>query len=147
MNKTTFDFTDQVAVVTGASQGIGKSSSEEFARYGAKVYLLDINDELGEKNASTLREEGFLAEYLHCDLTSSKEVNNTFKKIESINQKIDILVNSAGGFTKQLTTEETPEEEWDAVIDRNLKSLFLTGKAITPIFKKQNSGRIISNEK
>ena len=55
MNKTTFDFTDQVAVVTGASQGIGKSSSEEFARYGAKVYLLDINDELGEKNASIIR--------------------------------------------------------------------------------------------
>ncbi len=144
MNKTNFDFTGQVAVVTGAAQGIGKGSSEEFARAGAKVYLLDINDDLGGKNASTIREEGFQAEYLHCDLTSSKEVNSTFEKIESNEKKIDILVNSAGGFTKQLSTQETPEEEWDAVIDRNLKSLFLTGKAITPIFKKQKSGRIIN---
>ena len=100
--------------IIGAGQ-MGGGMAHVVSLSGRKVYLLDINDELGEKNAPAIREEGFLAEYLHCDLTSSKEVNNTFKKIESINQKIDILVNSAGGFTKQLTTDETPEEEWDAL--------------------------------
>ena len=67
-----------------------------------------------------------------------------FDRIAADAGRIDILVNSAGGFSKQLTIDETPEEEWDQVIARNLKSTFLTCKAVIPTFRTQEYGRIIN---
>jgi NAD(P)-dependent dehydrogenase (short-subunit alcohol dehydrogenase family) len=67
-----------------------------------------------------------------------------FQRIIAEAGRLDILVNSAGGFWKQLSVEDTPEEEWDKVVDLNLKSIFLTAQAAIPAFKRQGSGRIIS---
>lgn len=144
MGKTKFDFSGQVAIVTGASTGIGKGLAEAFAEAGAHAYLLDIDDEKGEKAAEAIRAKGGRADYIHCDITSSPSVKEAFGRILSEDKRIDILVNNAGGFSMQLATVDTPEEEWDQVITRNLKGVYLCSKAAIPTFKSQKSGRIIN---
>ena len=84
------------------------------------------------------------ATFVECDLTDAASVKRAFETVVSKAGRIDILVNSAGGFHMQLAIIDTPEVEWDAVIDRNLKSVFLTAKAVIPVFQKQQSGRIIN---
>jgi 3-oxoacyl-[acyl-carrier protein] reductase len=144
MGDTAFDFNGQVAVVTGAATGIGRRAAERFAEAGAHVFLLDIDDAGGQAAAVKIAAAAGKADYLHCDLTQSSDVMPTFDRIATDAGRIDILVNSAGGFSRQLTIDETPEEEWDQVIARNLKSTFLTCKAAIPTFRGQQSGRIIN---
>lgn len=144
MGNANFNFSNQVAVITGASVGIGKGLSEAFAEAGAHSYLLDIDDKNGEKVAEAIRDKGGRADYIHCDITSSPSVKEAFDRILSEDGRIDILVNNAGGFTMQLATVDTPEDEWDQVITRNLKGVYLCSKAAIPTFKKQHSGRIIN---
>lgn len=144
MGKTTFDFSNQVAVITGAAQGIGKGAAERFAAAGAKVFLIDLDAQRGMSAAEEIQAKGGDAAFVQCDLTKSASVQQAVETVVAQAGRIDILVNCAGGFSLQLATIDTPEEEWDAVIDRNLKSVFLTAKAVTPIFQKQKSGRIIN---
>ena len=144
MGKTSFDFSGQVAVVTGGSRGIGKGSAERFAEAGAKTYLIDIDIELGEAAAAGIRDKGGDATFIDCDLTDSVAVKQMIERIVSEAGSIDIFVNCAGGFHQQLSTGDTSEDEWDTVVDRNLKSVFLTSKHLTPVFEKQNSGCVIN---
>ena len=144
MGKTKFDFSGQVAIVTGAAAGIGRGAAEAFAGAGARVYLLDIDDEKGEKAAESIRAGGGEASFLHCDITNSISVKETFDRILSEAGRIDVLLNNAGGFTTQLTVAETSEDEWDDVIDRNLKGVFLCSRAAIPTLIAQKRGRIIN---
>jgi 3-oxoacyl-[acyl-carrier protein] reductase len=144
MGKTVFDFSHQVAVITGGALGIGKRSAECFAEAGAKVFLIDIDMKGGASAAREIQAKGGDASFVGCDVTNAVAVKQAFETIMNKAGRIDILVNSAGGFHMQLLTIDTPEEEWDAVVDRNLKSVFLTAKAVIPVFQKQQSGRIIN---
>lgn len=144
MGKTTFDFSGQVAVVTGGARGIGKGSAEAFGAAGARVYVVDLDKAAGEEVARSIRDGGGQASFLACDVTDSAGVRATFERILAEAGRLDILVNCAGGFWKQLSVEETPEDEWDKVVDLNLKSIFLCARAAIPAFKRQASGRIIN---
>jgi 3-oxoacyl-[acyl-carrier protein] reductase len=144
MGKTTFDFSGQVAVVTGGARGIGKGSAEAFAESGARVYVLDLDEAGGAAVASDIRKRGGQASFIACDVTEAGRVKAAFDRILAEAERLDILVNSAGGFWKQLSVEETPEEEWDKVVDLNLKSIYLCAKAAIPVFKRQGSGRIVN---
>jgi NAD(P)-dependent dehydrogenase (short-subunit alcohol dehydrogenase family) len=144
MGKTKFDFSGQVAVVTGGAKGIGKGSAEAFAEAAARVYMVDLDDKAGEAAARGMGERGGKASFLTCDVTDGKQVTAVFDQIVGEAGRIDVLVNSAGGFWKQLSVEDTPEDEWDKVIDLNLKSVFLCAKAAIPAFKRQGSGRIVN---
>ncbi len=144
MGNTKFNFSGQVAIITGASVGIGKGLSEAFAEAGAHSYLLDIDDEKGGEAAEAIRAKGGRADYIHCDITSSPSVKEAFDRILAEDGRIDVLVNNAGGFSMQLATVDTPEDEWDQVITRNLKGVYLCSKAAIPTFKSQKSGRIIN---
>ena len=144
MAKTTFDFSGQVVAVTGGGKGIGKGSAIAFGEAGARVYVVDHTEVTGETTAKVIRERGGQATFLSCDVTSGRDVAAVFARIGAEAGRLDVLVNSAGGFRQQLTVEETPEDEWDAVVTLNLKSVFLCAKAAIPFFKRQRSGRIIN---
>src|SRR4051812_8052398 len=141
---TRFDFTGQVAALTGAARGIGKGAAEAFAAAGARVYVVDVDATAGDELAHALREDGHQAAFVAADLTSAAQVTRAFDHIIDEADRLDVLVNCAGGFTKLYTVEETPEEEWDRVVDLNLKTMFLCVKAAIPVFKRQRSGRIVS---
>ena len=144
MGKLRFDFTDQVAVVTGSARGIGKGAAEAFAEAGALVYLLDIDEKTGTAVMEAIRGRGGKARFVACDVTKAASVQQAFGAILAESARIDILVNNAGGWTKQQPTIDTPEEEWDRIINVNLKSVFLCAKAVIPVFKRQKSGCIVN---
>ena len=144
MGRTVFDFSGQVAAVTGGARGIGKGSAEALAGAGARVYVVDIDEAGGEAVAESIRKQGGNATFVACDVTDASGVQAAFARILAEAERLDILVNSAGGFWKQLSVEDTPEDEWDKVIDLNLKTVFLCAKAAIPAFKRQRSGRIIN---
>ncbi len=144
MGKTTFDFADHVAVVTGGSHGIGRAAAEAFAQAGAHAVIVDIDDTGGEKVTDAVRQAGGQATFLHCDVTSAAEVTATFDAIVSQLGRLDVLVNSAGGFATKMTIEDTPNDEWDRIMDLNLKSAFLCSRAVIPTFRKQRGGSIIN---
>jgi len=144
MGNTRFDFTGQLAVVTGSATGIGKAASEQFADAGASVCLLDIDSENGEAAAAGIREKGGEAEFVFCDVTKSDSVDEAFVQIFSNSRSIDILVNNAGGWTEQQPVCETSEEEWDRIIELNLKSVFLCSRAAVPSIRRKKGGRIIN---
>lgn len=144
MGKTTFDFSGQVVAITGAGKGIGKGSALAFAEAGARVYALDHTTATGETTVEAIRERGGEASFIACDVSDARSVRSAFERLVTEAGRLDVLVNSAGGFTRQLSTEDTPEEEWDTVIAVNLKGVFLCAKAAVPIFKRQRSGRIIN---
>lgn len=144
MGGVTFDFSGQVVAVTGGAKGIGRGAAEAFADAGGRVYVVDIDEKAGEAVARGIRERGATAACLACDVTDAVQVHATFDRVIAEAGRLDVLVNSAGGFWKQLTVEDTPEEEWDRVIDLNLKSIFLCAKAAIPAFRRQRSGRIVN---
>jgi NAD(P)-dependent dehydrogenase (short-subunit alcohol dehydrogenase family) len=144
MGKTRFDFAGQVVAITGAGKGIGGGAAIAFAEAGARVFAIDHTAVTGETTAKTIRDAGGDATFIHCDVADSRSVASVFQQIDREAGRLDVLVNSAGGFSKQLTTDETPEDEWDTVIDVNLKGVFLCAKHAIPFFKRQKSGRIVN---
>ena len=144
MGRTRFDFAGQVVVVTGGARGIGKGAAEAFGEAGARVYVLDVDETGGEAVAGNIRKTGGNATFVVADVTDGGRVTAAFDRIAGEAERLDVLVNCAGGFWKQLSVEETPEDEWDKVIDLNLKSIFLCARAAIPAFKRQKSGRVIN---
>src|SRR5262245_24646339 len=108
MGRTTFDFSGQVAVVTGGAQGIGRGSAEAFAGAGARVYVVDLDEAVGAAVARDIQQSGGQASFLACDVTDARRVRATFDQIVAEAGRLDVLVNCAGGFWKQLSVEETP---------------------------------------
>jgi 3-oxoacyl-[acyl-carrier protein] reductase len=135
---------NKVAIITGASMGIGRADAYLFAKEGAKIAIGDITDAGAEETAATIRSRGGEAFFLHADVTKAAEakklVDFTFEKFG----KIDILINNAGIPQKLFPIEDTDEALWDQVHDVNLKSVFLMSKYTVPYMKKAGSGVIIN---
>jgi 3-oxoacyl-[acyl-carrier protein] reductase len=133
---------DKVAVVTGASRGIGKAIVELFAKEGAVVILIDLLPQ-GQDVADAINASGGKAEFHSISVTDKKAVSELFAAINDKYGKLDILINNAG-ITRDRTLEKMSEEEWDAVIDVNLKGVFLCTQAALPYMKANKYGRIVS---
>ncbi|MEM9141893.1 MAG: 3-oxoacyl-ACP reductase FabG [Bacteroidota bacterium] len=133
---------DKIAIVTGGSRGIGQAVAELFAQEGAIVVILDLLPE-GREVANGITAKGGKAEYHTISVTDKTAVEVLFGQINERYGKIDILINNAG-ITRDRTLEKMSEEEWDAVIQVNLKGVFICAQAVLPYMKANKYGRIVS---
>ncbi len=132
-------FENMKVVVTGGAKGIGGACVKAFTEEGAKVCILDI-DQAGQEFADTLGGDTFFS---HCDVSKEDEVKTAFRKIEKKLGAVEVLVNNAG-IQRYSTVTETSEEEWDLVMNVNLKSAFLCSKYAIPMMVNNKKGCVIN---
>ncbi|MDI7258939.1 MAG: 3-oxoacyl-[acyl-carrier-protein] reductase [Thermodesulfobacteriota bacterium] len=137
------ELSGKVALVTGAAQGIGKAIALILAKNGADIVVSDINLEKAEETANEIRTMGQKSLAMKSNVADLKDVEGMAKAIIEKFGKIDILVNNAGITRDRLILRMT-EEDWDAVLDVNLKGTFNCTKAVIRYMSKQKSGRIVN---
>lgn len=135
----------QTAIVTGATAGIGKAVAHRFAEEGAFVVVIGTNSERGEQVVAEISaipgNAGAIFKKL--DVSRYQEVETVMKEVLDLRGQVDILVNNAGITKDQLMMKMT-EEDWDTVMDINVKSCYNTCRALTRSFLKAKKGRIIN---
>ena len=133
---------NKIALITGGANGIGLATTERFAREGAKIILWDVSDK-GNDVADRLREDGHEIIFQKVSVTNMDEVQSSVVAAKEKFGRIDILINNAG-ITRDRTLVNMTNQEWDDVISVNLTGVFNCTRAIAPIMKEQNYGRIVS---
>lgn len=134
----------KVAIVTAsAGAGIGQATLRALAREGASVVVTDAHERRTGEVAEALKSEGCKAIGIVCDVTNREHVDNLAKRTLSEFGRIDILVNNAG-INRLQPTHEMTDENWDLVIDTNLKGTFYCTRAVLPTMLEQNYGRIVN---
>ena len=138
-----FSLQNQIAIVTGASQGIGKTTAELFSRSGAHVVCIARNNEKIKDLVNTISKNGHSASYISCDVSDGDLFQNTIKSIISDYGKIDILINNAG-ITRDSLVLRMKDHQWDEVLNTNLKGAFYGTKSVLRSMMKNKYGRIIN---
>jgi NAD(P)-dependent dehydrogenase (short-subunit alcohol dehydrogenase family) len=134
----------QIAVVTGASRGIGAAIARSLAKLGATAVLCGRTRAALESSAKAITAAGGKAEMIPCDVTSLESVEAAAKRIESLFGRVDVLVNNAGigGFGGPL--HQLPPDEWDQILNTNLRGVYYAIRALAPMMIRARSGHIIN---
>ena len=138
-----FSLKNKIAIVTGASQGIGKSISEIFSKAGAHVVCLARNRDKLKELVSEISKNGNSASYISCDISDGNLIEDAFKSVVKDYKQIDILVNNAG-ITKDSLILRMKEQRWDEVMNTNLKGAFHSTKIVLRQMMRKKYGRIIN---
>jgi 3-oxoacyl-[acyl-carrier protein] reductase len=138
-------FDDKVALVTGASKGIGRAAAIEFARSGASVVVNYNTDREGAESAvEEITQLGSRALAVQADVSRTADVQRLVEETAKAFGRIDILVNNAGSLIERRLIQDMDESLWDRVMDVNVKSAMLCSRAVIPIMKENGYGRIIN---
>lgn len=133
----------KVVVVTGGNSGIGREIALEFSKLGSKVIAIGRNMDSLEKTKSLLDKNGEESSIIQLDISNIEEMRNKVENIYTKYNKIDVLINSAGiNITKDAF--DVTEEDWDKVLDTNLKAMFFMSQAVGEIMKENGGGKIIN---
>jgi 3-oxoacyl-[acyl-carrier protein] reductase len=139
---------NKVTIITGAAHGIGRAYARRFAEEGARVVIADIDTQGGQATAKALSDAGFSAWSRATDVRNYAEVEGLMRETLERLGRIDVLLNNAAIYVTQKLwkgpVEELALDEWDRVLEVNLKGVFLCSKAVIPIMKQQRSGKIIN---
>ena len=141
---------DKVALITGAAaampgelMGFGGATAHRFVREGAKVFISDVDDELGERAAAAIGEAGFDARYVHLDVTSDADWTSAVEAAVSGYGRLDVLVNNAGVCVSK-SIEALSEAEWDMELAVHAKGVFLGTRHAIPIMRAGGGGSIVN---
>jgi 3-oxoacyl-[acyl-carrier protein] reductase len=134
----------QVAIITGAGRGIGAATAKMLASEGISVGVLDVLQEEAEAVADQIRQAGYEALAIKCDVGKREEVEQAIATIENEFGPITILVNNAGVGGPFHRVDQVSDEEWEWIINTNLKSVFLFTRNLLPKMKEQQYGRIVN---
>lgn len=139
---------DRVALITGAGSvgpgwGNGRAMAVRFAEEGAKIFAVDLKPESLTETVERVKQAGGIIQTYHCSVTDGAAVAQMVQACLHIFGRIDVLVNNVGGSAAGGPVEMS-EEVWDAQVDHNLKSVFLTCKYVLPVMEKQKSGAIVN---
>ena len=138
-----FDLRGRVAVISGASSGLGRQMARAFAHQGASLAILARRVEKLEELKNELESNGVKVLPIKCDVTLTEDINNAASLVEKEFGKVDILVNCAGS-SKDKGVLDMNDEEWNFTIDTDLTSVFRMTRAFANIMKKNNYGRVIN---
>ena len=133
----------RVVVITGAGQGIGAAIARRFTEQGEQLVLIDLNSEILQNLASEFEAQGCEVLPLCADVSSKEQVRELFATVVDKFGRIDVLVNNAGIIRDNLISNIS-EQDWDQVLDVNLKGAFLCCQALFPTLKEQRYGKIVN---
>lgn len=134
---------EQIAIITGGAQGIGKATVEKFVQEGAAVILWDVDEKKGLRISEELCKKGFDIEFQKVNVADFKEVENAVNQTIEKFGRIDILINNAG-ITRDATLKKMTEEQWHQVINVNLTGVFNCSKAVSKFMLERKKGCIIN---
>ncbi|WP_417725200.1 SDR family NAD(P)-dependent oxidoreductase [Salipiger sp.] len=134
---------DKVAVVTGANSGIGRAIADRFAEEGAIIAVVAMNQERIDSTVAEIKAAGGRAAGYRVDVSSQDEVKALMASVAEEFGRIDILINNAG-ITRYRPFDTTTGEDWDMVLNIDLKGVFFCAQAAAPYMRKQNYGRIVN---
>ena len=135
---------EKIALITGGSSGIGQAAAQLFSREGAKVVIADINVEGGEETVRRITDEGGEAQFVKTDVSKSDEVEALIKKIIEMYSRLDCAYNNAGIVGDIVSLVDHTEENWNHVLETNLKGTWLCMKYEIPQMLEQGGGSIVN---
>ena len=135
---------DKTVIVTGGASGFGEGMIRRFAAEGANTVIADINDKAGEALAREVSGTGTPCIYTHCDVTDSGYIQNLVDSTVEQFKTIDVMVNNAGMPQTNQPMLDVDEDTFQRIFDVNVKSVFLSTKAVVPAMRAQGSGSIIN---
>jgi NAD(P)-dependent dehydrogenase (short-subunit alcohol dehydrogenase family) len=137
-------FTNKVVVVTGGANGIGRGVVSAFAKKGAQVLIADVDENAGKETESELKQEGFDVLFVQTDVRNPSDISNLMKTAKNTFGRVDVLINNAGkGLFKSLY--EITVDEWDDIIQTNLRSVFLCSREAAKYMRDNKEGGAIVN--
>jgi len=134
----------KTALITGAASGMGRATAVLFAREGAKVAIVDYTPTGGQETSTMVKELGGEAIFIEADVSKSSDVKRMVEKTLETYGRIDILYNNAGVAAGRVPTAEVTEEQWDRILNINLKGTFLGSKYTIPVMLDHGGGVIIN---
>jgi NAD(P)-dependent dehydrogenase (short-subunit alcohol dehydrogenase family) len=138
------NFAGKVAFVTGAANGIGRAAALAFAREGASVVVADVSEKGNKETARMIEELGGQALAVHCDVTRNEDVQRALKATVEKFGRLDFAFNNAGIEYAIKPAADVTEEEWDRIMDIDLRGVFLCMKHEIPLMLKQGGGAIVN---
>ncbi len=134
----------QVAVITGAGRGIGAAIAQQLAALGVTTALCGRTQATLEQTASTITDSGGKAEVIPCDVMVEHQLQHAAARIQSTFGRVDILVNTAGAGGPNAPLHELPPEEWDRILNTNLRGVYYAIRAFAPMMIRAQFGHIIN---
>jgi len=136
-------FEGKAALISGAASGIGLAITQRIAKEGADVAMVDIDEKAGKRAEKDIQEFGVKSKFYLCDVSQSFDCRKTVSEVLEDFKKIDILVNNAGMILRKDIVESS-EDEWDRVMNTNLKSVYLLSRSVVPNMVEHGGGCIIN---
>ncbi|MGB3757641.1 MAG: SDR family oxidoreductase [Rivularia sp. (in: cyanobacteria)] len=134
---------DKVVIITGASSGLGEATARRLAKNGAKLMLAARREERLKELVAEIQKDGGTAKYQVTDVTDKSQVEALAKATHQAYERIDVLVNNAG-LMPLSPLDETKVDEWDKMVDVNIKGVLYAIAAVLPIMRQQKSGHVIN---